>query len=82
MKLSDPATWPKYTHLFYRKISSAHPTAHAFYANSSTSLCNGISRDPTRNVPPTAGYCRLCSHCIGDLRAWGYLSRSEVVEET
>ena len=81
MNVHDPATWPKHARLSYRRISQAHPTAHAFY-DGAKSLCNAMSLVPggSQGVIPTEGYTRLCSNCIKDLRAWGYLSRSEVVE--
>jgi hypothetical protein len=82
MNVHDPATWPKGPDLSYRKASSAHRIAHAFYKSSSRSFCNGISRDLGKNVVPTKGYALLCANCIVALRSWGYLSRSEVVEET
>ena len=79
MNVHDPATWPKHARLSYRRISQAHPTAHAFH-DGAKSLCNAISVVPDRGVMPTRFYTRLCSNCIKSLRAWGYLSRSEVVE--
>lgn len=83
MNVQDPATWPKRPDLFYRRISHAHPIAHAFYGNRSKSICNGISLDDrSRNVYPTESYSRLCSNCIGALKTLGWMPRAEVVEET
>ena len=80
MKLSDPATWPQHPGLFYRRASN-RLIAHAFFEGT-TSLCNAISLGPGGGARPTKQQTRLCSNCIGWLRKWGYLARSEVVEET
>ena len=81
MNVRDPATWPQHLDLSYRRLSHAHPTAHAF-DRGIMSLCNQVTVLPGSGVIPTDGYTRLCSNCIGALKSWGYLSRSEVVEET
>ena len=80
MNSHDPATWPQHPGLFYRRASQYREIAHAFF-ESTTSLCNAISLGPGGGARPTRGYTHLCSNCIGGLRAWGYLSREEVVEE-
>ena len=82
MKLSDPATWPKHPGLTYWRLSHAHPTAHAFHGDAGSCLCgSGVVLARDKCVIPTEGYTRLCSRCIGALGSWGYMSRSEVVEE-
>ena len=78
MDAHDPATWPKAPDLSYQRLSHAHPTAHAFDRN--RSLCGQLSLAPGQGAIPTKFYTRLCSNCIGALKSWGYLSRSEVVE--
>ena len=80
MKVDDPSTWPQGPNLRYRRISHEHPTTHAFAFDSNTSLCGSINLAPGAGSIPLKTYSRLCSHCIGSLRSWGYLSRSEVVE--
>ena len=81
MNVHDPATWPQHPGLFYRRSSRYGEIAHAFY-ESTRAVCNARTLDPGGGVRPTPGYTRLCSNCIGVLRNWGYLSRSEEVEET
>ena len=82
MNVRDPATWPKKPALYYLRISERHPTVHAF-DNSRVSLCNAVVLERKgRGAVPTEGYTRLCSNCIGALKSWGYLSRSEVVDYT
>ena len=81
MKLSDPATWPQHPGLFYRRASQYREIAHAFFEDT-TSLCNAISLGPGGGARLTKRQTYLCSNCIGCLRNLGYLSRSEVMEET
>ena len=81
MKVSDPDTWPKHPNLAYWRISHAHPTAHAVYEKQGKALCSAVLSGPERRVAPTKGYTRLCYSCVKALRAWGYLPRSEVIEE-
>ena len=81
MNLSDPATWPKHPDLSYWRISRAHPIAHAVYGEQAETLCSAVLPGPETRVAPTGGYTRLCLSCIQALKAWGYLPRSEVVEE-
>ena len=79
MDVRDPATWPKAAGLYYKQFTRVHPIAHAFHGGT-RSLCNGVPLTPGGGVIPTREYTRLCSNCIGGLRIWGYLSRSEEVE--
>jgi hypothetical protein len=79
MNARDPDSWPKGPNLFYRRISHAHPTAHAFERN--RSFCGTISLAPNEGAIPTLFYTRLCSKCIKALRSWRYLSPSEPVEQ-
>ena len=79
MNVRDPATWPKGTNLFYRRISHEHPTAHAFELN--RSFCGTISLAPDQGSIPTKFYTRLCAKCIKALRTRGFMHRSEAVEE-
>lgn len=79
MNVRDPDTWPKHPSLSYRRLSHAHYTAHAFRGGM-MAVCNGASIPPGRGAIPTKFYTRLCSNCIGALKTWGYLSRSEKVE--
>ena len=81
MNLHDPATWPQHSGLFYRRASQYREIAHAFFEGT-TALCNAISLGPAGGAKPTKQHTHLCSNCIGCLRNLGYLSRSEVMEET
>ena len=83
MNVHDPDSWPKNPSLYYRRISHAHPTAHAFVKHvglsAVLSFCGTVSLAPDEGAIPTKFYTWLCSKCIGALRAQGYLSRSEAV---
>ena len=81
MNIHDPATWPKHPEITYWRISRDHPIAHAVYNTQAKAVCSAVLGGPETRVMPTKGYTRLCARCIGGLRSWGYLSRSEAIND-